>query len=225
MLLRQVTPTVTQFEGLFVQQVWVRASNTQAGTMRYEALPAGAVTYAAAVTQGLRERACIVTTAGNVSDAAALAGHEAHVLPTSNTLTFRHTYTWFGNNRKLQVPLQPDRVLTAADVPLRCRLARVLLIGPLTPTDVDVESFTQPKGLFFRFLLYLQDVGLMAQVLPSSAFCYFVDFLLPRIGSVVWHQHCAACKRAWCSTVSTPTLWCLCMPRLTPSLVHDSSVT
>lgn len=127
------------------------------------ALLAGAITYGAAVARGLNDKACIVTTAGSPADAAFWEGHRTHVIPTKSTLTFRHTYTWFGNARKLQVTAQPDHVLTAADVPFRCRLAKVLLVGPLTATDVDARSFTQPKGLLYRMLLLFQHVGLMAQ--------------------------------------------------------------
>ena len=129
---------------------------------------AGAVTYAAAVARGLNDKACIVTTAGSPADASFWAGHHVHVIPTDSTLTFKHTYTWFGNARKLQVTAQPDHVLTAADVPLRCRLAKVLLVGPLTATDVDARSFTQPRGLLFRALLHFQHVGVMAQGLQRK---------------------------------------------------------
>lgn len=71
----------------------------------------------------------------------------------------------------MQVPQQPDHVLTAADVPLRCRLAKVVLVGPLTATDVDVAAFTQPRSLLFRLLLHFQHVGLMAQVRPAPKRC------------------------------------------------------
>jgi pfkB family carbohydrate kinase len=132
------------------------------------ALPAGAVTYAAAVAQGLQHRACIITTAGRPEDAQFWEGHHAHVMPTNATLTFRHTYTWFGQNRRLQVTEQPAHVLRASDVPLRCRLAKVVLVGPLTATDVNSKSFMQPDSLFFRFMLNFQHQGLMAQGLQRQ---------------------------------------------------------
>ena len=129
---------------------------------------AGAVTYAAAVARGLHERACIVTTAATPDDAQFGEGHEVHVVPDNATLTFRHTYTWFGQARKLQVTAQPSHVLTAADVPLRCRLARVVLVGPLTATDVDAASFTRPQSPFFRLMQNFQHIGLMAQGLQRQ---------------------------------------------------------
>ena len=124
---------------------------------------AGAITYAAAVSKGLDEHACIVTTAADAADAAALQGHETHILPSDATLTFTHTYTLFGNHRRLRVPRHPSKVLSAADVPLRCRLARVLLIAPLTQQDVDARSFTKPQGFFYRAASHLQRVGFLAQ--------------------------------------------------------------
>jgi hypothetical protein len=121
------------------------------------------VTYAAAVSKGLHERTCIVTASASPEDAAALAGHNAHIIPSDATLTFQHTYTLFGNHRKLKVLRHPSHTLSARDVPLRCRMARTVLIAPLTQTDVDAKSLTQPENPFFRTLLLFQRVGLLAQ--------------------------------------------------------------
>lgn len=42
-------------------------------------------------------------------------------------------------------------------------MARTVLVGPLTQTDVDVASFTKPSSWAAQMLLNLQYVGIMAQ--------------------------------------------------------------
>lgn len=56
----------------------------------------GAVAYAAAVASAYGVRACIVTAAGPDAELAVFKGHELHVVPTDHTLTFEHSYTWWG---------------------------------------------------------------------------------------------------------------------------------
>lgn len=46
-----------------------------------------------------------------------------------------------GNARRLRVTAQPNVTLTMAHVPPRCRRARVMLLGPLMPADMDPASF------------------------------------------------------------------------------------
>ncbi|KAL6766266.1 hypothetical protein ACKKBG_A35340 [Auxenochlorella protothecoides x Auxenochlorella symbiontica] len=101
----------------------------------------GAVAYAAAVASAFGVRACIVTAAGPGMDLSALSGHDLHIVPASETLTFEHTYTYWGNARRLRVTAQPNVTLTMAHVPPRCRRARVMLLGPLMPADMDPASF------------------------------------------------------------------------------------
>lgn len=91
--------------------------------------------YAAAVASALRIRACIVTgeaaahrccgtslrlcrhvlcwlrgmwlsaAGGQDANLSAFEGHDVHLVPTSETLTFEHSYTWWGHRRKLKVRL------------------------------------------------------------------------------------------------------------------------
>ena len=68
------------------------------------------------------------------------------MVPADKTLTFEHTYTWWGNLRKLKVTAQPNVTLTASHVPRRCRGARTVLLGPLTPRDMDAASFVMQPG-------------------------------------------------------------------------------
>ena len=56
----------------------------------------GAISYAAAVATAYGMKACIVTAAAADADLSAFDGHELHVVPTDHTLTFEHTYTWWG---------------------------------------------------------------------------------------------------------------------------------
>ena len=44
-------------------------------------------------------RACVVTAAAPGSDLSVFAGHELHVVTAAATLTFEHTYTWWGAPR------------------------------------------------------------------------------------------------------------------------------
>lgn len=119
---------------------------------------AGSITYAAAVAAGLGKRACIVTAAGPDADLSVFTQQELHVIPTKNTLTFEHTYTWWGNQRKLRVPVDTGVTLTADHVPWHCLMAKTVMLGPLIPSDVDAESFTKPTSLLRRALLLTQKV-------------------------------------------------------------------
>ena len=114
----------------------------------------GAVAYAAAVAKAYGVRACVVTAGGDDLDRSPFEGHRLKVVETEASLTFEHSYTFWGNNRKLRVTKRPGRRLSYADVPFLCRSARNVLLGPLTPEDVDMASFA---GRGFRRL------GLMAQ--------------------------------------------------------------
>ena len=62
----------------------------------YDGLQGGAISYAAAVASAYGIRACVVTAAGPDADLSVFRGHDLHVVPTNNTLTFEHSYTWWG---------------------------------------------------------------------------------------------------------------------------------
>jgi len=121
----------------------------------------GAVSYAAAVASSLGIRTCIITAADDTLDISWLrSNHLVHVIPSDSTLTFEHTYTFWGNNRKLRVKAQPSMILSASHVPWRCRFANGLLLGPLTQNDIDVESFNNFSLLWGG---KPKHIGLMAQ--------------------------------------------------------------
>jgi formaldehyde-activating enzyme involved in methanogenesis len=124
----------------------------------------GAISYAAAVATAYGVKACIVTAAAGDADWSAFEGHELHVVPTDHTLTFEHTYTWWGNHRKLRVLAKPNITLTMEHVPAHCRRARTVLLGPLTPSDLDAAAFVNhPQDWWDRLLGFKQHVGYMAQ--------------------------------------------------------------
>ena len=64
-------------------------------------LQGGAIAYAAAVASAYGVKACVVTAAGPDADLAVFSGHELHVVPTNSTLTFEHSYTWWGESSPL----------------------------------------------------------------------------------------------------------------------------
>ena len=98
------------------------------------ASPGGAVVYAAAVLKAWGLSACIVTAAAD-ADAAleVFGGHDLHVVPSNATLTFEHSYTFWGAHRRLRVTRQPNVTLTWRHVPRRCRSPSLILLGPLMP--------------------------------------------------------------------------------------------
>lgn len=79
--------------------------------------------------------------ASDEADLSAFKEHDLHVVPSNATLTFEHTYTWWGNKRKLRVLAQPNVTLGWGHVPPHCRRARTVLLGPLMPEDIDCKSF------------------------------------------------------------------------------------
>ncbi|DBA82503.1 TPA: hypothetical protein ACH3X2_000731 [Trebouxia sp. C0005] len=124
----------------------------------------GAISYAAAVATAFGVKSCIVTAASSDANLTVFDGHELHIVSTEDTLTFEHTYTWWGNHRKLRVTAQPNVTLTLEHVPNHCRRAKTILLGPLTPTDLDAAAFVhQEHGWWDRLVGFKQNIGFMAQ--------------------------------------------------------------
>lgn len=159
---------------VFVSEFWrpdlLLVGNVTVDLVEGKRALGGAVAYAAAVASALRIRACVVTAGGPDADLSAFAGHDVHLVSTKETLTFEHSYTWWGHRRKLKVTAQPDVTLTVEHVPRRCRRARVVLLGPLTPQDMDAASFLKlhEGGLLDRLTGFQQQTGLMAQGLQRG---------------------------------------------------------
>lgn len=76
-------------------------------------LQGGAISYAAAVASAYGIRACVVTAASPDADLSVFRGHNLHVVPANSTLTFEHSYTWWGeglsNHEFLFIGSQPVR--------------------------------------------------------------------------------------------------------------------
>ncbi|GFR40112.1 hypothetical protein Agub_g666 [Astrephomene gubernaculifera] len=142
----------------------------------------GAVSYAAAALRAYGLRACVVTVAGSDADLSVFEGHELHVVPAASTLTFEHTYTWFGgtpaglfplgpaahhdvagHQRKLRVTASPNITLSRAHVPRHCQRARTIILGPLTQQELDARSFLEYDGLWDQLSRGRQHIALMAQ--------------------------------------------------------------
>lgn len=127
----------------------------------------GAVSYAAAVVSAWGQRACIVAAhAGDAPLGSLFEGHDLVVVPASSTLVFEHSYTFWGNHRKLRVTQQPNVTLGWHHVPARCRRARTLLLGPLMPEDLNPSAIVLHSRPWWERVLGLpprQHVGLMGQ--------------------------------------------------------------
>jgi len=123
----------------------------------------GAVSYAAVLAKVLGLKACVVTVAGPEADLDVFDGHTLYVIPAKETLTFEHTYTWWGHSRKLRVTANPNITITRDHVPKWCQAARVVLLGPLTLHDLDAGSFLRRRGAWDTWLTRGQFIGFMAQ--------------------------------------------------------------
>ena len=77
-------------------------------------LQGGSIAYAAAVATAYGVRACIVTAGGSDADLSAFQGHELHVVSTEQTLTFDHTYTWWGESSARQLAAEAHAMAPAA---------------------------------------------------------------------------------------------------------------
>eukprot|EP00899_Mesostigma_viride_P006990 jgi/Mesvir1/16292/Mv13025-RA.1 len=103
-------------------------------------VPGGAISYAAAVASAHGITAHVVTLAAPGTNLSIFDGHHLHVVPADKTLTFEHTYTWWGNKRKLSVPARPNATLALQHVPASWRRAKTLLLGTLLLGEMDVPS-------------------------------------------------------------------------------------
>ena len=60
-----------------------------------------------------------------------------------------------GHHRKLRVTAQPNVSLTLEHVPQHCRRAKTVLLGPLTPSDLDAAAFVHQQHGQALSTLYL----------------------------------------------------------------------
>ena len=101
--------------------------------------PGGAAPYAARALEALGIRAHVLTSAPPHASLEALDLHDHTYVPTHAGLTFAHDVE--GEERWLRVLSTPDRALTAGDLPASWHDADALILAPLLPDDIDVESF------------------------------------------------------------------------------------
>ena len=127
-------------------------------------IPGGAVSYAARAATALGQRLAILTIGGPEANIDALAGHDVCRVETDATLTFELSRT--DAERELRVLARPNRPLRASDLPSGWERARLLILAPLLPDDIDIASFAAldaPDGP----AIIAQ--GLQRHVEPSSA--------------------------------------------------------
>ena len=94
----------------------------------------GAVTYGALTALRLGLRPSIVTSAGPDFEFSA-SGIEVHMVPSSETTTFRNDYAFGERTQHLESVAGP---ISPGDIPLEWRHAPMVLLGPLTG-EVDHE--------------------------------------------------------------------------------------
>ena len=99
----------------------------------------GGVSYAARVAAALGVRAHVLTAGAREADLDALDGHEVNLVRAAQTLTF--TFSEVAGTRRLKLEVAAGRTLTAADLPRDWPAPRTIILAPLLPEDVDVESF------------------------------------------------------------------------------------
>ena len=101
--------------------------------------PGGAPPYAARALEALGIRARILVSAPPGARLDAFASHDLTLVRTTTGLCFDHELD--GEERRLRVLSTPDRALTAGDLPASWRDADALILAPLLPDDIDIESF------------------------------------------------------------------------------------
>ena len=80
-----------------MHQLFLHCQNLVNDTNAKEcAMQGGAISYAAAVATAFGVKACIVTAASSDANLTVFEGHELYIVSTQDTLTFEHTYTWWG---------------------------------------------------------------------------------------------------------------------------------
>ncbi len=73
-------------------------------------------------------------------------GHlQSHLLHSPVPAALQQMKSCAGNHRKLRVTAQPNVTLTLEHVPQHCRRAKTILLGPLTPTDLDAAAFVHQQ--------------------------------------------------------------------------------
>ena len=127
-------------------------------------IPGGAVSYAARAATALGQRLAILTIGGPEANVDALAGHDACRVEADATLTFELSRA--DAERDLRVLARPNRPLRASDLPSGWERARLLILAPLLPDDIDIASFAALDAPDGRAIIAQ---GLQRRVEPSSA--------------------------------------------------------
>ena len=101
--------------------------------------PGGAAPYTARALEALGIRARMLVSAPPAARLDAFASHDLTLVRTTPGLYFDHELD--GEERRLRVLSTPDHTLTANDLPASWRDPDALILTPLLPDDIDIESF------------------------------------------------------------------------------------
>ena len=101
--------------------------------------PGGAAPYTARALEALGIRARMLVSAPPGARLDAFASHDLTLVRTTTGLCFDHELD--GEERRLRVLSTPDRALAAGDLPASWRDPDALILTPLLPDDMDIESF------------------------------------------------------------------------------------
>lgn len=97
------------------------------------------MSFAARVASAFGLRTAVLTSAATDADLSSLEGHDVHVVPVHQTLSFEHRGT--AAERELRVAQQSARRLVPSDLPVTLRDATEVILAPLTHGDIDLEAF------------------------------------------------------------------------------------
>ena len=101
--------------------------------------PGGSAPYVARALEALGIRARVLTSTSPGADLEALAPHEHTYVSRKARLAFAHDVD--GEERRLRVLSRPERPLGPSDLPASWRDTDTLILAPLLPDDIGIESF------------------------------------------------------------------------------------
>ena len=169
-------------------------------------LQGGSIAYAAAVATAYGVRACIVTAGGSDADLSAFQGHELHVFSTEQTLTFDHTYTWWGESSACQLAAEAHA---------------------MAPAAFKADALAAASGDLHSCCVMLRDADWDLQAVGPKGSMPKVKAMwpLPAVLDWLWalhlsHASCCNCKCAlWCAG-NNRKLRVTARPNVTLSMEH-----
>jgi sugar/nucleoside kinase (ribokinase family) len=106
-----------------------------------ERLPGGPLSFAARAAEAFGARLQFVVLAGPDADLSALSEHEVVVVEGTTTLKMDHHVV--DGERSIRVPITPERVIEAADVPEAWFGCSDLVLAPLMPLEMNAAAIAE----------------------------------------------------------------------------------